>query len=70
VGHAEIRIGDSLIILGQAGEQWQPRNSELYLWVDKVDEAYRKASAAGATGACGITWWIGSPAKSTTSVQG
>lgn len=45
--HAEIRIGDSLIMLGQAGEQWKALNAALYLWVPDVDETWKKAVAAG-----------------------
>src|SRR5262245_61134453 len=48
VMHAEIAIGDSLIMLGQAGQQWPPRAAALYLWVQDVDAAYTKALAAGA----------------------
>ncbi len=48
VAHAEVRIGDSLIMVGQAGRQWTPRSAALYLWVDDVDATYRRALAAGA----------------------
>ena len=47
--HAEITIGDSLVMIGQAGGQWQPRDGAFYLWVDDVDATYRRALAAGAT---------------------
>ena len=49
VMHAEIKIGDSLVMLGQAGDQWKALNAALYLWVPNVDEVYSKALAAGAT---------------------
>jgi PhnB protein len=49
VGHAEMKIGDSLIMLGQAGGPWKPRASALYLWVDDVDATYKRALAAGGT---------------------
>jgi len=49
VMHAEILIGDSLIMLGQAGEQFKAKAASLYLWVPNVDEVYGKALAAGAT---------------------
>jgi uncharacterized glyoxalase superfamily protein PhnB len=48
VMHAEIRIGDSLIMMGQAGEQFKAKAASLYLWVPNVDELYEKALAAGA----------------------
>ncbi|HTP67271.1 MAG TPA: VOC family protein [Dongiaceae bacterium] len=49
VTHAEMRVGDSLIMLGQAGEQWKALPAALYLWVADVDDTYAKAVAAGAT---------------------
>ena len=49
VMHAEIRIGDSLVMLGQAGERWKALGAALYLWVDDVDSTYAKALRAGAT---------------------
>ena len=48
VMHAEIQIGDSLVMLGQAGGQWAARPAALYLWVNDVDATYAKALAAGA----------------------
>ena len=49
VMHAEIRIGDSLVMLGQAGGPWKPRPAALYLWVEDVDVTYARALQAGAT---------------------
>jgi uncharacterized glyoxalase superfamily protein PhnB len=49
VMHAEITIGNSLVMLGQAGGPWKPRTAALYLWVDDVDATYAQALRAGAT---------------------
>ena len=49
VMHAEVEIGDSLVMLGQAGGQWTPRTAAFYLWVTDVDATYARALAAGAT---------------------
>ncbi|HEX7139492.1 MAG TPA: VOC family protein [Vicinamibacterales bacterium] len=49
VGHAEMKIGDSLIMLGQAGGAWPARTSALYVWVDDVDATYQRALSAGGT---------------------
>jgi len=49
VMHAEMKIGDSLVMLGQAGGRWTPRSAALYLWVDNVDATYARALQAGAT---------------------
>ena len=46
--HGEIRIGDSLVMLGQAGGEVKPLNAALYVWLENVDEVYAKALAAGA----------------------
>ena len=49
VMHAEIAIGDTLVMLAQAGGQWGPRSAAFYLWVSDVDASYARALAAGAT---------------------
>jgi len=49
VMHAEIRIGDSTLMLGQGNAEWKALSAALYLWIDDVDATYRKALAAGAT---------------------
>ncbi|MGJ5817475.1 VOC family protein [Paludibaculum fermentans] len=49
VMHAEVTIGDSLVMLGQANNQWKALAASLYLWVPNVDEVYDRAIAAGAT---------------------
>jgi len=49
VMHAEINLGDSLVMVGQAGGPWKPCPAALYLWVDDVDAAYARAIQAGAT---------------------
>jgi uncharacterized glyoxalase superfamily protein PhnB len=48
VMHAEVTIGDSLVMMGQAGGAWPPRTAALYLWVDDVDATYKRALLAGA----------------------
>jgi uncharacterized glyoxalase superfamily protein PhnB len=48
VMHAEIAVGDSLVMLGQAGGQWTPRQAAFYLWIKDVDATYARALAAGA----------------------
>ena len=49
IRHAEARIGDSMVMIGQAGGEWTPRPNTVHLYVDDVDATYRKALAAGAT---------------------
>lgn len=47
VRHAEARIGDSMVMIGQARGEWHPRPATLYLYVDDVDATYAQALAAG-----------------------
>jgi uncharacterized glyoxalase superfamily protein PhnB len=47
VWHAEMKIGTSPVMLGQANAQWKPRPSTMHLYVEDVDAAYRRAVAAG-----------------------
>lgn len=49
VMHAEIDVGNSLVMLGQAGATWKPLPAALYAWVPDVDAAYARALAAGGT---------------------
>jgi PhnB protein len=49
VRHAELHVGDSLLMVGQSNAQWKPIGGALYLWVPDVDGTYEKALAAGAT---------------------
>ncbi|MCX6626041.1 MAG: VOC family protein [Candidatus Solibacter sp.] len=49
IGHTEMRIGDSPIMLSEAREQWKAMPTTLYLYLEDVDAAYARALAAGAT---------------------
>ncbi len=49
IGHAEIKIGDSLVMLAQSSPQWGVHAGAIHLWVEDVDGTYAKALAAGAT---------------------
>lgn len=49
VGHAEVQIGDSRVMLGEASGEWTPRPATLYLYVEDCDALYRRAIAAGAS---------------------
>src|ERR1700736_2100629 len=47
--HAEMKIGDSIIELGDGGEQYPPRPANIHLYVEDTDAAYERALQAGAT---------------------
>ena len=48
VMHAELQIGNSRVMLGQASAQHPAMPAGLYLYVPDTDTTYRKALAAGA----------------------
>jgi len=45
---AEIRVGDSLIMISDGGGLREPMPAFLYVYVEDVDETYRRAAKAGA----------------------
>jgi len=49
IHHAEIRVGDSVVEMGEAHGKYQPLQSMFYLYVPDCDSVYRRALAAGAT---------------------
>jgi hypothetical protein len=48
IKHAKMRVGRSVVEMGEAHGPWQPMPTMFYLYVDDVDAAYRRALAAGA----------------------
>jgi PhnB protein len=49
IGHAEMTIGNSNVMIGQGGGPNKPFPAMLYLYVPDVDAAFARAVAAGAT---------------------
>ena len=47
--HAELKIGDSRVMVADASEQCQPTQAQLYVYVPDADATYQRAIAAGAT---------------------
>jgi uncharacterized glyoxalase superfamily protein PhnB len=48
IAHAEVKIGDSVIMLADATEGWAAIPSHVHIYVSDVNETYRKALEAGA----------------------
>lgn len=46
--HAEIRINDAVIMLGDAGDNWPEKPSAMFIYVPEVDATYAKAIEHGA----------------------
>ena len=45
--HAEVKVGNSIVMMGQGNDTWKPRPCAVYVYVDDVDATYRCAVAAG-----------------------
>ncbi len=48
VGHAEVRIGDSIVMIGEARDPWQPMPAMIHVYLTDADAAYQRALDAGA----------------------
>ncbi len=49
VGHAALRIGDSMVMMGEATATIAPMPAMIHLYVEDADATYRRAVEAGAT---------------------
>lgn len=49
VNHATVKIGDSMVMMGQAQADYPPMPCMLYLYVPDADASYQQALRAGAT---------------------
>lgn len=47
--HAELKIGNATLMIGEATEEWQPLTSSLFIYVDDADFSYAKALELGCT---------------------
>lgn len=47
--NAELKIGDSMVMIADARDDMQPMPAMLYLYVPNLDELYQNAIKAGAT---------------------
>ena len=49
IEHAEVKIGDSLVMMSEAGEKYPPMPTWVYLNIGNIDESHKKAVRAGGT---------------------
>ena len=47
VAHAEVQIGDTVVMIGDAGANWLPVSAHLHVYVENVDDCYQRALEAG-----------------------
>ncbi|NGO14343.1 VOC family protein [Streptomyces sp. HC44] len=55
IGHAEVRIGDSVVMMFDARPDWPPTPGFLRLYVEDADAVHRQAVAAGGTSVTEVT---------------
>lgn len=48
ISHAELRLGDSMVMMGESADASHHTRSLTHLYVPDVDDAYKRAIAAGA----------------------
>jgi uncharacterized glyoxalase superfamily protein PhnB len=48
IGHSELRVGDSMIMLSSGREQWKAMPTMIHLYVEDCDAVFAKAVEAGA----------------------
>lgn len=46
--HAEVRIGDTVVMLADSAPEWPPVPSYVHIYVEDVDATYARALSAGA----------------------
>jgi PhnB protein len=49
LGHSEVEIGDTLLMLSDTGADWPEAPGAFYVYVSDADASYRQALEAGAT---------------------
>lgn len=49
IAHGELRIADAIIMFADVTEQFSAKPAGLFIYVDSVEDTYKKALAAGAT---------------------
>jgi PhnB protein len=47
--NAEVRIGDSVVMVSEARDEFKPMPSSIYLYVENMDATYKRALQAGGT---------------------
>jgi PhnB protein len=48
VMHAELKIGDSIIMIGEASDEWKAMPASIAIYVENADVTYKRALEAGA----------------------
>ena len=49
IAHAEVKIGDSIVMMSDETAEFKSVASQLYVYVDDIDKTYKRALEVGAT---------------------
>ena len=52
--HGEMRVGNSMLMMGEGNAKFPPMPTSLYLYVPDCDATYRQALAAGGSSICDV----------------
>lgn len=55
IAHGEMRIGDSIVMMGSASRENKPLPAGILLYVEDADAVYAKALKAGFAKTCGLS---------------
>ncbi|MDN5925417.1 MAG: VOC family protein [Xanthomonadales bacterium] len=55
--HAEVRVGDAMLMMGEAGGEFAPMPTSIYLYVTDCDAVYQQALKAGGVSVMAVTSW-------------
>lgn len=50
IRHAEIRIGETVLMMGQSSAEWPSTDTFLHFYIPDVDDIWQRALSMGATG--------------------
>jgi PhnB protein len=49
IAHAQVKIGDSVVMMAQAIDQWPAQPAAIYIYIPDVDATHKRALANGAS---------------------
>ena len=55
IAHCQMNIEGQTIMLGSSSPEWEPRNCDIFIYVDDADATYQKALDNGATTVMGLS---------------
>lgn len=53
--HAELKVGNTTLMCGEANGDWEPLTASLFVYVENADASYAKALELGCTSIMGLS---------------